>query len=482
MVAENAAKEAHKLATTFNSGFVPNLCLQLPADAGPAMQDRLKAHLVVCTERKTEAQRENDLIYNAVLPSPEALPPIEKTMVATPIPIHDVYNNPDVQKTIGQDFFIKLIPLSVHESASVYSEEKAKLVRGEVEKAESADVEAKSSLESLGIKEGLRRFKAIAEGELTKEEELPISVRRWKEDIQLVEEREGVDGILRQLVKLKQVAQADLDNTQRDLDIESRDCEMMRVKYEQWSQPPSSSVTKSIRQDLKAHYQALEAAAQSDGQVHNLWNSVRGDIQILLSDQIEEIFRNVANGNAGSAAAAASVQQSLLDLDIGEGEGAEEEEVRERKKVKGFVEDIEERLDRIGKISKERGEVLRDLKDKVTRNDSIAEYMLTLNVDSNRRRIPHPLTKPAQLCCRTDTLCSRARKVQALPAAPRSHCAPPRNDITRNNYAVEAIAGLDFRERRWKGRQLGKEVGRQGEEEEGDGQAVREREGQVYGG
>ena len=29
---------------------------------------------------------------------------------------------------IGQDFFLWLVPLSVHESASVYSEEKGKLV------------------------------------------------------------------------------------------------------------------------------------------------------------------------------------------------------------------------------------------------------------------------------------------------------------------------------------------------------------------
>ena len=43
--------------------------------------------------------------------------------------LHDVCGPPDVQKTIGKDFLIMLVPLSVHESASVYSEEKVELVR-----------------------------------------------------------------------------------------------------------------------------------------------------------------------------------------------------------------------------------------------------------------------------------------------------------------------------------------------------------------
>ena len=94
------------------------------------------------------------MIYNAVVPVPEALAVIDKLVVATPIHIHNVYGAPDVQKTIGQDSFIRLVPLSLHESASVYSEEKAKLVRAEVENVESAEVVARSALDGLGVKEG----------------------------------------------------------------------------------------------------------------------------------------------------------------------------------------------------------------------------------------------------------------------------------------------------------------------------------------
>lgn len=351
-LAESLAKEASKSAQSFSSMFVSTMSPNLPSDAGTSIYERTKAHHVLCSDKKSEATRENDLIYNAVLPSPEALPNIEKTAVATPIHIHDVYAAPEVQKTIGQDLFLKLVPLSVHESASVYSEEKAKLVRAEVEKADAAEGEARSIVDGMGIREGLTRFKAIAEGEVGGGEEVPLDVRRWKEDIGLVEERENVQGLLAELSRAKENVKNDLDSVGRDLEIESRECEMMRVKYEHlWAQDPSAALTKTMRQDLKSHLSALEAAATSDQQVLTLWDSVRGDIQLLLGPEVEALFRE--RGGSGA--------DNLLDLDV----SSEQEDVRERKKIRGFVDEIEERLTRLHKITRERNEVLKDLKEKV---------------------------------------------------------------------------------------------------------------------
>lgn len=363
-LADNYAKEASRTASSFGSSFVPSMSPNLPADAGPSIQERTKAHSVLCTERKNEGQRENDLIYNAILPSPEALPVIEKTVVATPVHIHDVYGAPDVQKTIGQDFFIRLVPLSVHESASVYSEEKAKLVRAEVEKAESAEGEARSALDVMGVKEGLMRYKAMAEGSVGNADEVPMEVRRWKEDITLVEDREGVDGMLTELHRLKESVQQELDSVSRALEIESRDCEEQRVKREhKWTQEPSAGPSKSLRQDLKSHFGALEAAAKSDQQVVSLWESVRGDIKVLLSPEVEQLFIE----HAGSSG------EHLLDLDV----GSEVDDAQERAKIGGFVEEIEEHLGRLNKIAKERNETLKDLKEKIQTDD--VSHLLLLN-------------------------------------------------------------------------------------------------------
>lgn len=364
----------------------------LPADAGSSIQERTKAQLVICTDKKNEATRENDLIYNAVLPAFEALPIIEKTAVATPIHIHDVYGAPDVQKTIGQDFFIRLIPLSVHESASVYSEEKAKLVRGEVEKAEGAEGEARSALDGLGVKEGLIRFKAMAEGEVNGGEEVPLEVRRWKEDISIVEDRDGVNGLMGALNKLKSNVQRDLEGVSRDLEAETKECEMKRVKYEHlWSQAPSATLTKVLRQDLKSHFSTLESAAVSDQQVTTLWDSVRSDIQLLLSPQVEQLFSERGG----------SKPDNLLDLDVDN----ELDDAQERTKIRGYVEEIEDRLKRLDLISKERNEVLKDLKDKVFFINDSLYHCGHLVLDSKRRRFSSSSPKSSQHRCRAYLIC-----------------------------------------------------------------------------
>lgn len=334
---------------------MPQMSPNLPPDAGSAMQEITKFHLALCTEKKNEAQRDNDLIYNAVVPAIETLPQIDKLQVAKPIQIQEVYSAPDVQKTIGPDIFIKLIPLSVHESASVYSEEKAKLVRAEVERADTAESEKRSVLDALGVQEGLGRYKAMVEGlHAEGTSELPSEVTRMRDDISLIEEREPVARLLSDLSRLRDAVRNDLDTVQRDLDAESRDCEAMRVKYEHlFTQEPSAGPSRPLRQDLKSHREALDAAAASDQQVQALWDSVKGDITLLLSEQVEEVFRQSADRGPGG---------SLLDLDPNN----EDRDEEERARITAFIDEIEQRLTRLSKISTERKNVLKDLKEKVT--------------------------------------------------------------------------------------------------------------------
>ncbi|KAH9968158.1 BRO1-like domain-containing protein [Russula dissimulans] len=353
-LAEAAAKEAHKLASNFNTMFLPQMSQNLPADAGQSLLELAKAQLALSTERRTEAQRDNDLIYNAVLPTAETLPSVDKTVVATAIPIQEVYGNPEVQKVIGQDLFLRLIPLSVHESASIYSEEKAKLVRSEVEKAEGAAGEVRSALDALGVKAGLPRFRAMVDGNVSGEDEIPLDVRRYRDDITVDEEREGVETLLKRLGESRQSVRAELDSIGRDLDTENQECEAMRVKYGHlFTQAPSSGLTKDLRANLKSRLQMLDAAGASDDQVQVLWDSAKGDVRLLISDDVENVFKESAGGH--------DRRESLLDLDT--------EDDAEKTKIARLVEDIDERLGRLNKIERERDQTLKDLKEKIQVDD-----------------------------------------------------------------------------------------------------------------
>ncbi|KIJ40029.1 hypothetical protein M422DRAFT_32438 [Sphaerobolus stellatus SS14] len=361
-----AVKEAHSLtSSSFTPYFVVTTIPTLPSDAGTALMELTKAHLALCTEKRNEAQRDNDLIYNAVLPAEATLPQIDKAAVATPIPIQEVYGTPDVQKTIGPDLFVKLIPLSVHEAASVYSEEKAKIVRAEVEKADIADNEYRAALDSLGVKEGLGRYRAMVEGIVTSSDIVPREVRGWQTEIREGEKDDNVEEMLRSLDRLKENVQNELEIIGRDLEIESRDCEANRLKYEQWTQVPSSGLTKGFRQDLKAHLAALGAASNSDRQARGMWEGVREDVAILLDgDRLEAVFLEEAQGTGR--------KKSLLDM-----EDTGETDWQEREKICGYVAEIEERMGRLNKIGRERKETLKDLKEKVQSDD--VSHLLLLN-------------------------------------------------------------------------------------------------------
>ena len=112
-----------------------------------------------------------------------------------------------------------------------------------------------------------------------------------------------------------------------------------------------------------------------------------------MSPEIEDVFRaSTEKGGAGS--------ENLLDLDV----GSEAKDEEERLKIQQFVDEIEERLGRLNKIQHERGQVLKDLKDKVRHYSTTrAERMLNDCIGrSNKTMFP--------ICsCSTDgTLVSKA--------------------------------------------------------------------------
>jgi hypothetical protein len=191
----------------------------------------------------------------------------------------------------------------------------------------------------------------MADGNIAGEDEIPLDVRRYRDDITVIEQREGVDSLLKKLGESKESARVELDSVGRDMDAESQDCEAMRVKYGHlFTQVPSSGLTKDLRANLKSRLQTLDAAGASDDQVQTLWDSVKGDVRLLISDDVENIFKESAQGH--------DRRESLLDLDT-------DKDDAEKAKIARLVEEIDERLGRLNKIERERDQTLKDLKDKV---------------------------------------------------------------------------------------------------------------------
>ncbi len=89
-------------------------------------------------------------------------------------------------------------------------------------------------------------------------------------------------------------------------------------------------------------------------------------------DALHKIARDIANGKQASAHAPS---ESLLDLQDEERPNAGLSE-NEKEELGRAVGDAQERLDRLGKIRRERDEVLKDLKEKVSRARSVIDGIL----------------------------------------------------------------------------------------------------------
>ncbi|EIW77785.1 BRO1-domain-containing protein [Coniophora puteana RWD-64-598 SS2] len=352
-LAESLANEANQDATSFNALYACSVS-SLPFDVGSAILGRTRTHLFLCTERRSEATYENDLIYIAALPPHDTLPAIEKVIVATPVSIQEFYGTPDMRQVIGLDIFSRLIPLNMHKSTGAYMEEKAELIRREVELAESADTEMCSALDAIGVQVGLARFKVIADGGIDVKD-IPRDMRRWREDIGIMEGRKGVDMLMRELGNLKASVKNTLGSVLHDL--ESRDHKATQVGHNHLCAQDRSALSDgSIRTELNSQAAALDAAALSDDQVIALWDSVKGIIGLLLSDNLVDVFRSNLQKTPQ--------MDGLLYLDL----SSDPSDERKRRKIKQCIGEIEERLKKLKGIRSERSDVLKDLRNKVAQS------------------------------------------------------------------------------------------------------------------
>lgn len=381
-IADTAAQDAQRQANTFSYSFVAASTPSLPHDAATSLQEITKAHATLCSEAKAQAQRDNDLIYHEILPSEASLPALEKLPPAAPITIQEIYGNPEVSKLIGPDIFIKLVPLAVHESASVYSEEKAKVVRSEVERVDMSEGEIRAGLEHLGFPGLVSAWRQLAEDDSNGDAEVEISSNLAR----LAEEVRGggsIDHLVRTLETERERCERDLRELSGMLDNESRECERARVsgprprptaeadlqaKYTpQFTQAPSGQQTSHLRSNISSNLGTLSTAASSDASIVQLSRSIQPDISLLSAgrDQLQKIAHDVSAGKQVQQPAAG---MSLLDLedDYGSGQSKSGLDEVEKENLRKAVAEATEKLDRLGKVRRERDEVLKDLKEKVS--------------------------------------------------------------------------------------------------------------------
>jgi hypothetical protein len=351
--AEGAAKDAHKVANSF-PGTVPANS-NLTAETGTTLVEMTKRHLATVQEKLSELVKDNDYIYHQTVPVQASLAVIPKLPAAKAIPVSELYAGQDIQRITGPDIFQKIVPMSVTESASLYDEEKAKLIRAEAERVETANSEMAASLDYLRLPGALQVLKGGIDQEMVADDDF----RGWCDTVASHQQTASTFDFLK---SSKESIVAVLDKSSKQLDMEESVCEKMRSKYEgEWTQQPSSRLTSTLRHDIRNYRDALDEAAKSDGQLYSKMRQHQDDFEEMRSasesGEADVLFQKalIHLGNSRNGGSPATGQGNLLDDDFEDGGLSVMDQVAK-------VEDI---LKKLNLIKRERAQVLKDLKEKV---------------------------------------------------------------------------------------------------------------------
>ncbi|KNC98241.1 uncharacterized protein SPPG_06641 [Spizellomyces punctatus DAOM BR117] len=405
--AENIAKEANKLATAFSGSFPSFTTSAQTATsstsssghttaAAAALLEATKTSLNLITDRKNVAVKDNDMIYHDSVPKVETLPAIEKLNAVKPITFADICVNgqADIPKIIGPDIFQRLVPLSVHESASLYSEEKAKLLRSQQERVEAANGELQATLDSMNLVATLDKLKQLSKrgpGGLHDGVTVPEQVKQWNAAVREAEESgTQTDEVLGLLEGFKKKVRELLDEIGLLLDKEQHECETMRVKFvERWTQEPSAQLTSRIREDVRQHRDSFEKALATDGALMAGLEESRMNIDILKrrSEDVEAIF---VERLITAAPTKKDNVANLLDenVDGGAGFGVLNEQI--------LIEKMDGLLSRLRTLKKERNDLIDELKAKLHQDDISSLLLLNKNKESQVFQTELSKFKPLQ--------------------------------------------------------------------------------------
>jgi BRO1-like domain/ALIX V-shaped domain binding to HIV len=352
-VAEMQIKEAGRTVASFPSS--PPTQSHLSSDTASTLTELVKRHTTKVQEKLTTLIKDNDFIYHQTVPAEASLSVVPKLPAAKAIPVSELYQGQDIQRIIGPDIFQRIVPMSVTESASLYDEEKAKLVRAETERVEQANDEMAASLDYLKLPGSLNVLKGGMDQEITVDDEF----RRWCEELA------GHDPFNRSydtLQSTKSTILNLLDQSSKQLDLEENVCEKMRVKYgSDWTQQPSSRLNSTLRTDIRSYREAIDQAASSDAQLLSTAKQYETEFEEMRSagetDEADILYQRIMikNNNKGKGPDSPSQQGNLLDEDYGEGGPTVMEQIGK----------IEEMLKKLNLIKKDRTSVLKDLKEKV---------------------------------------------------------------------------------------------------------------------
>ncbi|XP_067930761.1 uncharacterized protein [Watersipora subatra] len=253
-------------------------CVKLSQTMGDDVKTSIQYINDVVTGKYIAAKKENDFVYHEKMPDIDSLPEVKGAVLVKGIGF-DVSD----KAVSGPDIFAKLVPMEAHEASSLYSEEKAKLLRdvgGRLEEHDTVLAQYLASLQ-IDVDKLLPQFDTIPD--VLVEKCAAISVRP--------DTMKDLNQAMTDLATISTATMADIDETERILQEEKEEEEEFQTKYGKRRQ---LVMIDEISGELDKCKQAFTKASQSNADLHKAMNLHIKNLN-LLSSSLEEIKAELPN-------------------------------------------------------------------------------------------------------------------------------------------------------------------------------------------
>ncbi|XP_039450183.1 programmed cell death 6-interacting protein isoform X1 [Culex pipiens pallens] len=234
----------------------------------------LDEYLSKANKNLAEAKKDNDFIYNEMIPDINSLPGPGKAQLAKNLPLSSVMS------ANFKDVFADLTPVVMYQAMTASETRKTEIVNGEVMKLREGTQSLNTLLSSYNLPAAVE---TTASGSA-----LPPSLLEKANDVR---EKGGIDGLQKMVNELPELLNRNreiLDEAERMLNEESSADEQLRAKFaEQWTRTPSSKLTQTFRENCATYRKIIDNAINADKTVREKFEQNRRGIEILSMTENE---------------------------------------------------------------------------------------------------------------------------------------------------------------------------------------------------
>lgn len=245
----------------------------------------------------TESKKDNDFIYNEIIPDVKTLESPGKAQLAKPLPLAAKLSSNH------KDLFGDLVPVALHHALAASEGRRAEIVNAEIMKLRDATQAMNGLLSSMNLPAAIE---VSASGSV-----VPPSVMEKAQEMRGKGGIESIRSLITELPESLNRNKEILDECERMLKDESDSDEKLRAQFkEKWTRTPSSKLNETFLSTATKYREIINNAVQADKVVQNKFESNKQGMEILSkSPQEVEQAVQAQGGQAGSVGNSACVQK-----------------------------------------------------------------------------------------------------------------------------------------------------------------------------